>query len=830
MLLMTRILIICGVLLSVQHASETEPIAIDVTDTVKVSARPLGINMGGSTYYGSPILKYAARNNFEGTVYRQCHRGMLYPDGFTTAYAGRRGMEKWWDKLDMYDLFPGMAVTVISGPCRDFKTTIKEVTYKEYVQYKGAKPQEMCHFVFEDEVPLPEGTPIDGMGILLEKDARHEGYAKHFPGAGVWGSSNYSVSIGDVHPDSFGQAAVLLDGTVEAKDYDKIEKVYKPTKRPSNRAFYMFMGGWGRYADLNGTWHIKFKAKALTPDNNFRIASNVQGYKANIAPVAPKLTAEWAEYEETVTIDCFTQPYPDTKSGGALSFVFEAEGGKVLFDDVEIWNAVNTNPTVFRDDAVEALKKLNPGILRYLTMGGVPKNDIMPPMQRYNARNNITKLNGTYGAGGTRVWNFSEHLELCEYLSCSSWYGVPGTLYEEEIDLIIEFLAGSVDTEGGKMRAAQGHPQPWTETIPEIHLEIGNEPWNERLGFLAGGYYGPDYWESIFKRIKNSPHYKNNIILHASGQSYSSGMTRKVLSVTPSADCYAIAPYQIHGVTKQQYELLEDEKSFFRWALGYPLVRSYGRSLSRQMEAISQFDCEFSVYEQSWHMTAGDLPLEPRNRFVTSLPAGVGIINNLLLQMRDFGFRYQNFFNFTQHSIGAPGVGPVRLWGSVLSMRPEEFRFRPTGYAFKLANEVLQLRGDMLETVHPDNQPMFTAAILEKSQTSKKKKKMYDRKEDQDFACIWSYVVKTDAGYGVIFINLDLDRSFDVTLNHGSVVQGAVQQKVLSSEHYADNNEFESAVPGVTHKESTVGDPAIAPVHLPPHSMVTLQWSTQVGK
>ncbi len=812
-------------------AEESSPIAIDVTDTVKVSARPLGMNMGGSTYYDSPILKHVVRNNFEGTVYRQCHEGMLYPDGFTTAYASKQDMEKRWEKLGMYDLFPGMSVTVISGPCYGFKTKIKEVGYREYALYENTKPKLMCHFVFEDEVPLPDGQPLDGMGIFLEKDARHEGYAKHFPGASVWGSSNYSVVTGDVHPDSFGQAAVLLDGTKEAQDYDKETRAYKPMRHPSTRAFYMFMGGWGRYADLNGTWHVKFKAKAVTTEHNFRILPVVQGYEAKLSPLVPVLTDTWDSYEQTLTIDCFTRPYPDTKSGGSLSFLFEANGGKILFDDVEIWNAVDTNPTAFRDDAVEALKQLNPGILRYATMGGVPKNDIMPPMQRYNSHNRIEKPSGPYGVdGSTRVWNFSEHLELCEYLSCSSWYNVPGTLHEEEIDIIVEFLAGPIETEGGKIRAAQGHPQPWTETISEIHIEIGNEPWNDRLGFLAGGYDGPDYWENIFKRIKESPYYKKNIVLHASGQNYLPDMTRRILSATPSADCYSIAPYQIHGVTKQQYELLKNEKSFFRWAVAHPLVRSYGKHLKRQMDAISAFDCEFSVYEQGWHITGGDLPLEPRNRFVTSLPAGVAIINHLLLQMRDFGFRYQNFFCFTQHSVGIPRIGPVRLWGSVLSLRPEKFRFRPTGYAFKLANEVLQLRGDMMETVHPDNQPMFTSAILEKSPKSTGRKKIYDRKEDQDFACIWSYVVKTDAGYGVILINLDLDRSFDVTLNHGSVVEGAVQQKVLSAKHYADNNEFESVEMNVTHQESVIGDPAVTPVHLPPHSMITLQWSAKANE
>ena len=69
-----------------------EPAGVAKTTTIEITNEvivpdtiPLGINLGGDTYYGPNVmLKVRDAENFEGTSYRQAHEGTLFEDGFAS--------------------------------------------------------------------------------------------------------------------------------------------------------------------------------------------------------------------------------------------------------------------------------------------------------------------------------------------------------------------------------------------------------------------------------------------------------------------------------------------------------------------------------------------------------------------------------------------------------------------------------------------------------------------------------------------------------------------------------------------------------------------------
>ena len=98
----------------VASAAETGPVTvIEMTDKVLVKdAVRFGINLGGDAYYsGAALVKDRARENFEGTSYRQCHFGPgSDSQGASTWFGSKYGD---WDKI-----LVGAKYTVLSGPSR----------------------------------------------------------------------------------------------------------------------------------------------------------------------------------------------------------------------------------------------------------------------------------------------------------------------------------------------------------------------------------------------------------------------------------------------------------------------------------------------------------------------------------------------------------------------------------------------------------------------------------------------------------------------------------------------------------------------------------------
>ena len=758
---------------------------IEMNDkTVVADVTPIGMNFGGHTYYAPPTLKISYQENFEGTDYRQAHLGLLEAGGFTTSYSSQKTVDKWWPKLGLLDdFYPGAKVTVLSGPAKGQTTTVQELTFQDYDRYgKGA--QSFLKFVFAEPIDLSE--PIDKAGILVQVDHRDEGCAGNTPG--YWMGAGVSLA-NDVDPDGFGRSSLLLDA----------EK---------GKAFFRTPTCWQKFLDNNGKWMVSFKARAASDNAQLRI----DGKPAALKTI--ELEKTWKSYEVEFDVSGFASDGGERSS--MVFFVFTAAAGKVLIDDIVVRKEEDfKNPTVFRDDFVETLRALNPGILRHLMMGGAMRDYLEPPLRSFRVSNSITQPVGPLTSRKQNPYGAGEMLSLAEELDAEAWFCIPGTLYPEEMDLLMEYLGGPVTTEGGKLRAEQGHPEPWTKTLKRIYIEPGNEAWNTMFNFLAGGYNGPDYWQDLFTRVKESPYYSDNIICTAAGQNYSSGMSKQILRDTPAADRYAIAPYQMHGVKVSELENWPEKKDFFRYALAYPF-HTLEHSMPKQAEISKSTGVEFSIYEVNWHLTGGDIRpnaknhdpklLEWVNSFISSTPAAIGHFNHLLSLMRDYQIRSQCHFTFSGDYY------EVKLWGAVLNSKKGEERMRPTGLVLGMINRAIF--GDMIGAGVSDA-PTFSATGLDIGGQRKKV-------GTAENPAITAYAFKDGARRSLILFNMDLNKAQTVTLDISK--GGKAKTRLLASEHYDDNNEFENGAPSVAIQDGTLELKKKTEIILPPASIMTLVW------
>ena len=79
-----------------------------------------------------------------------------------------------------------------------------------------------------------------------------------------------------------------------------------------------------------------------------------------------------------------------------------------------------------------------------------------------------------------RHWQVDTHELLTWYaqVGANPWLVVPTTLRPGEMRMIVEYLAAPAEVGMGRLRAAQGRPEPWTTAFDDIVIEPGNEVWN----------------------------------------------------------------------------------------------------------------------------------------------------------------------------------------------------------------------------------------------------------------------------------------------------------------------------------------------------------------
>ncbi len=193
------------------------------------------------------------------------------------------------------------------------------------------------------------------------------------------------------------------------------------------------------------------------------------------------LTLEFGSQSEKISLSNKWEQYPlkfDFRRGeqGWLKLFASSD---VLLDDIETFIHGDTNPTAFRGLFTNHMKEFKPGIIRTLQMGGGDiENFLQTKVKRHSFDHNSKANPGAMNPRKKGPFTPCDYYTMCEYLDCEVWLNLPGTVSNEGIKKRMEFLGAPANVGYGKLRAEQGHSEPFTETLNGIHIEFGNEIWN----------------------------------------------------------------------------------------------------------------------------------------------------------------------------------------------------------------------------------------------------------------------------------------------------------------------------------------------------------------
>ncbi|MBN1605098.1 MAG: hypothetical protein JW940_00620 [Polyangiaceae bacterium] len=774
---------------------------LEVTDRVVASdIQHFGINLGDDNYWDSVLNKNRIKNGgFEGVMYRHIARGpggdaeSLYDwndYSFTPSATDDDLSARTW-----LDVATGATAWILAGD-RAWQPDV--VDRIEHALMPGREDEgDRLRFVLADSGPRvgsANGRTLDEVGLLLEKVEPWGFIGQH--GAPLWTFASDGASIttagNDLPPATRGSAVAVL--SAPGAETAKLMYPLVPTN----------------LAEANGTWRINFWAKG---DGELTVGYGPWGDPQGPEPVA--LTSDWQYFEDLPIV---VSSYTDD----SLNLHLSVTDGTVLLDDVAAYREGDTNPTAFSDDLVNLLHELRPGSLRHLQVGGSSiENHLRPDHERmaFEFQRTVPPDPSVgwpphpYTNGGAQMhpYGLHEFLGLCEEVETQPWICVSGTTFPEELQDLMEYLAGPTSSPYGKLRADRGHAQPWTGVFDRIHIEIGNEAWNWGQAYAYGGWNGPEYWTRLFADAKTKLGgygATGRVRFHIGAQNYNTWLGQSLVqNHGAAADGYAIAPYVIHEMNDTQAGL--DDEELFSWAFGWVWYLDTGGPMQSNADMIQSSvnpNLEISVYEVNHHITGGSAPTEPRNRIVTSLGGALNVINHMLLMLERHDVRVQNFFSLFQREYD--GVG---LWGSVLSARAGQERYRPSFQALALANRVLD--GDLVEVDRSGEDPTWQTTF-----------DYEDESVTVDVPYVHAYATADGATRGLILLNLHPTEALPVRLELSAAPTSAATRWTLAGPSIAANNEPEHE-PEVTVTTETADDFADGWfTDLPAHSMTVLRW------
>ena len=752
---------------------------IEVTDEVlHEDCRKIGMNLGGDKVHSAAQLtKVRGTLNFEGSIHRYISFGPLAGDGRVTD----------WFRLGAGWSPAGWSYRILTGESRGAVGTVKALETENYVHGGGSKP--FPRYVLDKKFPM---KPDDFYLLEHEDDEGWASPSDHFPPYQRAGDVKLSFEYKDLPPGTKGK--VCLRVVTGAKSHQTVMvKVYP------------------QWFDVAGRWRVSFRAKSRKPKCPVRIYVHTAGTGAT-------LTQEWKDYAVELT-----EPPRADRSGIATVGVRILGDSDVLLDDLVAEKIEDEkNPTVFRDAVVRALTDLQGeggrnGVLRYWAgqLGDTIDNQLRPRLERKvhtKAASRMRGLGRDRGAGTHSAYALHEFLELCDLVDMEPWYCTPGGISETEMRNLVEYLGGNETTPYGKIRAARGRKEPWTDAFPLIHIEIGNEAWNHT--FRGGGIKLPTkYVENaniVFAAARESPHYTDGKFrFHLGTQSGATYHWGPAYRVALKGLYVSVAPYitdtlDAQGPTVWQQATAESEQA--------TTVRSAGATAAAAEKANPTLG--MSVYEVNYHLTgASKVSAADKNGLVAGAGGAVNMANYLMLLKKRLGIEDICFFTLAQNQFQ-----DVRLWGAVYDLKQGSERKRPNFLALAALNRAI--RGDMIETRHGGADPKWDFPG-----TLKPKGRQYARIIKLDaIPRIYSYAFRSDKERSVVLINLHETGALPVKLALGPVPTRATMLR-LTSANITDSNEKREVVKLVERQIADFADGYATT--LPPFSLTVLTWRTE---
>lgn len=252
-------------------------------------------------------------------------------------------------------------------------------------------------------------------------------------------------------------------------------------------------------------------------------------------------------------------------------------------------------------------------------------------------------------------FSLREQLELCRATGARPWlmtYVLPD---DEELDHLMEYLGAPADVGYGKVRAAHGQVQPWTEVFDVIYVECANEMWN-------GRFFAPQAFEGqpelagkvanrIFERLKSSPHntrknikgvgpaWAHNLYQNGGGWTYKASLHCPAMDVIGAAPSGYIGGYDGESIVGAKDTDLFQANLFYSAQIMEPKLEELDEIRRRFKERHGR-ELEMLKYEAGpgYAIPSPDRPfIEEAEQVGKSLALGVATLDNFLFVMAHNG-------------------------------------------------------------------------------------------------------------------------------------------------------------------------------------------------
>jgi alpha-L-arabinofuranosidase len=466
-----------------------------------------------------------------------------------------------------------------------------------------------------------------------------------------------------------------------------------------------------------------------------------------------------------------------------------------------------TNPTVFRDDVVNALKALNPGTIRMMAAGAALGSDIpnqlAVPFARYRGGFNSSATNEPDVAYGIH-----EFLQLCQTVGADPWITIPTATTPQEMTDFINYLTGNGGDTYSAIRIARGQAEPWTTVFNKIHIELGNETWNGDFKGESISYPAYPQWANqVFGAARGVSTYdatKFDLVLD--GWASVPGYNAQMLTYSTQHDSIDIAPYLLYSANN------EPQSTMFGALMAEPeMFDSVGGEVYNNVLAAqgAARKTAVNVYETNMGSMIGNITQAQLDQLTPSVGAGIATAEHMLQMMR-LGVQAQNAFALPQYKFLRSDQSLARLWGIVVDMGTTNRR-RPQFLTEALANSVIG--GTMMQTVQTGdptwNQPLSSDGV-----------------QLNGAHYLQSFAFSNNGTNSLILFNLSQTTALPVSFTGPNVPSGTVQMSQITSANITDNNETSNTVQTV-NKTLSGFDPT-ATFTLPPFSMTVLTANSSV--
>lgn len=642
-----------------------------VTDEViETAATRLGINLGEQNFYdsGQMLRNLVSRNpGFEGMTYRSVVHCDRAQEPCTETMGGVAWPAGFWDGGQ----YAGM-VRPAAGATDLYQSATASGRIAQSLPTAAGYRVEAAGNGTADRAAGDAGME-PGEWVRLSKDVAGD------PAAGWWtslhGGARLSAERQYLSPHTEGRQALRVEAALAGESAELTS--------------YFDSTAGMRFLRFHGEYELRFRARPLVGAQSLGVTVGRAG-QPDFLRQQVLLRPGWQDYSLRFHAE-------DAGQAGTAKLSFAIAGASLLLDDVSLAAVANPaaqNPTAFRDEVVETLRALHPGVLRLMAgeqLGASMRQLLEPRMARERAGYSVWSTEATDVAVGV-----PEFLELCRAVGAEPWIVIPMGTDAQEAKLLAEYLAGEATSKGGAIRAAEGQAAPWTTVFAQMHLELGNEAWNAIFhgeSMEDAGAYGAEARQvfAAFRRAAGAEAGRFDLVVNAQAgvQSLPEEQDARVIGASEVADTLAIAPYMMHTV-----DHAATDAELFDPLLAEPEYFATHGLLAQARQAAGAK--RLAVYEVNLHSTEGAADQAALDRLTPSLASGLAVSDLMLRMKRDDQVRDAMVFSLPQYAFRRSDGKQVRLWGTVVDMGPT-MRRRPLFVAEATVNAAM--RGDMVRVV-----------------------------------------------------------------------------------------------------------------------------------